>query len=221
MATIIKSESQAALSGKPVRKVAYELTDFSGQAENYLNQVRAEATKIVQQAKQEAVAIRAEAEQAGRRAAEAAVEKILDEKVGVQMRTLTPALKEAVAQIVDSRADWQNYWERSLIDLACRIANRIVRQEISKQPEITLTWIRESLELAGAAAEISLHLHPQDVSTLRNQVDQLVKTLNPAAPARIVADETISVGGCRVESEFGTIDQQLETQLNRLAEEMS
>ena len=83
MATIIKSESQAALSGKPVRKVAYELTDFSGQAENYLKQVRAEATKIVQQAKQEAVAIRAEAEQAGRRAAEAAVEKILDEKVGV------------------------------------------------------------------------------------------------------------------------------------------
>ncbi len=221
MATIIKSETQAYTTGKPLREVAYDLTDFSGQADNYLDQVRAEAMKIVQKAKQEAVTIRSQAEEAGRKAAHEAVEKILDEKVAQQMRTLTPALQAAVGQIVDSQADWQHHWERAVIDLACVIATRIVRREISIQPEISLSWIRESLELASGAAEITLHLSPSDLSTLRNQVQRLTEMLSPAAPARIVSDEAITAGGCRVETEFGTVDMQLETQLKRLAEEMS
>ena len=42
-----------------------------------------------------------------------------------------------------------------------------------------------------------------------------------AAEAKVVADEAISVSGCRVETEFGSIDQQIETQLERIAEELS
>ncbi len=221
MATIIKSETQAYPTGNPLREVAYDLTDFSGQADDYLDRVRAEATKIIQQAKKDAATIRSQAETAGRRAAQEAIEKILDEKVANQMRSLTPALQAAVGQIVDSRADWQHHWEKSVVDLACAIASRILRREINSQPEVSLAWIRESLELAGGAAQIALHLHPSDLTTLRDQVQVLTEVLSPAAPARIVADETVTPGGCRVETEFGTVDMQLETQLKRLAEEMS
>ncbi|QEG33054.1 FliH/SctL family protein [Bythopirellula goksoeyrii] len=221
MATIIKNKTQARTTGVPLREVAYDLTDFSGQAENYLDQVRAEAMKIVQKAKQEAIAIRSQAEEAGRKAAHAAVEKILDEKVAQQMRTLSPALAAAVGQIVDSRSSWERHWEGAIVDLACAISARIVRREISATPEISLDWIRESLELAGGAAEISLHLNPTDLTTLRDQIQRLTEILSPAAPARLVPDETITSGGCRVETEFGTVDMQLETQLKRLAEEMS
>ncbi|TWU27800.1 FliH/SctL family protein [Bythopirellula polymerisocia] len=221
MATIIKNDSQAFATGQPVREVAYDLTDFSGQAENYLDRVRAEATKIVQKAKQEAATVRAQAEAAGRQAAQEAIEQILDEKVAKQMRSLSPALQAAIGQIVDSRADWQHHWEGAIIDLACSIAARIVRREISNRPEIPLTWIRESLELAGNAAEITLHLNASDLNTLRNQVQRLTETMSPAAPARIVPNEEITAGGCRVETKFGVIDMQLETQLQRLAEEMT
>lgn len=221
MATIIKNKTQSYTTGEPLREVAYDLTDFSGQADNYLDQVRSEAMKIVQQAKQEAVTIRSQAEEAGRKAAHAAVEKILDEKVAKQMRTLSPALAAAVGQIVDSQADWQHHWEGAIVDLACAIAARIVRREITAQPDISLMWIRESLELAGGAAEITLQLNPNDFATLRDQVQRLTELLSPAAPARIVSEETITSGGCRLKTEFGTVDMQLETQLNRLAEEMS
>ena len=169
MATIIKNESRAFATGNPVREVAYDLTDFSGQAEDYLDRVRAEATKIVQKAKHDAATIRSQAESAGRQAAQEAIEKILDEKVANQMRSLTPALQTAIKQIVDSRSSWQHHWEGAVVDLACGIAARIIRQEISKQPEISLTWIRQSLELAGGAAEITLHMHPSDLVILRNQ----------------------------------------------------
>jgi len=41
------------------------------------------------------------------------------------------------------------------------------------------------------------------------------------APAEVIADQSISRGGCRVETPKGAIDQQFETQLARIAEELT
>lgn len=220
MATIIKKPSEALPSGTPLRQVAYDLQDFSGQADEYLNHVRAEAAKIVLQAKQDAERVRAQAEQAGRKAAEAAIEKILDDKVARQMQTLSPALQRAVAQIVDSQADWQRHWEKSIVQLACALARRIVRRELSHQPEIALDWIREALDLVSGAGEITVRLNPAEIATLRTQVDSIVSMFGAAAQAKVVADPTITSGGCRIDTQFGSIDQQIETQLARIAEEL-
>ena len=39
--------------------------------------------------------------------------------------------------------------------------------------------------------------------------------------AEIVADPAITLGGCRVETRFGIIDQQFEAQLKRIEEELT
>ena len=221
MATIIKREMQQHASGTELRNVVFDLADMSNQADIYLHEIRAEAAKIIQQAEQEATTIREKAELAGKQAAEAAIERILDEKVAKQMQTLTPALASAVRQIEDSKQDWLRHWESSATQLACAIAARLVRREIKTQPEIALQWIQEALTMCAGAAEITVRLHPNDHETLGKQVQQLVDVFHAAAPANIVSDPSISTGGCRVETEFGHIDQQLETQLERLQEELS
>jgi flagellar assembly protein FliH len=220
MATIIKSDHRVLPSSPSLRQMAFDLNDLSGQAENYLDYVRQEAIKIVQRANQEAAAIQKRAEQAGRKAAEDAVERILNEKVAQQMKTLTPSLEKAVREIVDSKSAWQRHWEECVVSLACAIAGRLVRRELTAHPEITLDWIRETLELAGGAAEITLRLNPRDLESLRDEVGRLTATILPAAPVRLVGDSQISLGGCRVETEFGSIDKQLETQLERVQEEL-
>ncbi len=221
MASIIKREAQQYLSGSDVRAVAYDLSDMAGQADVYLDRVRAEAGKIIQKAEQQATTIRQQAEEAGRKAAEEAIGRILDEKVAKQMQSLTPALATAVGQIEDSRQEWLHHWDSSVIRLAGSIATRIIRREITEQPEISMEWITEALRLVAGAGEITVRLHPTDHETLGKQVTQLAEAFHAAAPATIVADETISLGGCRIETEFGSVDQQIETQVARLAEELS
>jgi flagellar biosynthesis/type III secretory pathway protein FliH len=39
-------------------------------------------------------------------------------------------------------------------------------------------------------------------------------------PVQLVSDETITRGGCRVHTEFGVIDQQIESQLQRIEAEL-
>ena len=220
MATIIKKDSEFYPSGQRLSTMALDMVDVEGQADQYIQEVRSQAVEIVQQANREAESIRKNSETAGRQAAEAAIDKILDEKVAKQMQTLAPALQAAVRQIEDSRQDWLRTWESRTVKLACEIARRVVQRELKSEPDLPLQWVREALELCGKAAEIVVRLNPTDHATLKSQAAELAKQIAPAADAKIVSDPAISLGGCKVETEFGSIDQQIETQLGRIAQEL-
>jgi flagellar assembly protein FliH len=220
MATIIKPEMLTA-SGTALRHVAYDLTDMAAEADGYLVGVRREAAKIVEQARRDGAAVRQDAEAAGRRAAEEAIDRILDEKVAQQMKTLTPALQAAAQQIRDSQQSWLKQWESAAVELACAIAARLVRGELARRPEISLAWMREALELATGAGEIVIHLNPADHATLERQTAQLAASMHPTAKVRLAADATTSLGGCRVTTEFGTVDMQIEAQLERITQELN
>ena len=222
MATIIRKDSGYPLpSGRQVQSVAFSFADMRGQADDYLNTVRQEAGKIVQQAHRDAEQIRRQAEAAGRKAAQAAIERILDEKVGRRMDTLLPALEQLVRQINDAKGRLLNHWERSGLKVATAIAERIIRRQLDRQPEIALDLIGDALRLAAGAAEITLHINPTDHANLGSQVERLGATLCRLAPSQIVADPDVSPGGCRVETKFGQIDQQIESQIRRIEEDLS
>lgn len=221
MATIIKTRSTPQSSGTVLSAVAFDFSDMADQANDYLGSVRVEAEKIVEAARREAAVVRQEAEAAGCRAAEQAIERILDDKVAKQMKTLTPALEAAARQIGDAKQDWLRHWDSTAVSVAVAIAGRLVRGELARRPEIGVEWIRQALELAAGSGEIAIRLNPADCQTLERQVRQIAAVLMPLAEVRLVADEAISPGGCRVVTEFGAIDNQLETQLERIKQELS
>lgn len=221
MATIIKHGSGILPSGRDVRGVAYNLADIESQTDSHLKQVRQEAAGIIQAAKEEAERIRQQAEESGRQAARDAAEKLLDEKVGQRMATLTPALQQVIRSMEDAKQQWLQHWDSAAIELASAIAGRLVRGELRRRPEISLEWMREALDLAAGSGDTTLRLHPDDQSTLSTQVEQLRGLFAPISEVRVVADATLSPGGCRVETQFGSVDQQLETQLERIRQELS
>ena len=221
MATIIKGMTTLPQSGPADRKIALDLTDLGQRADVYLDEVRAEAGRIIAEAKGQAEMIRRKAEQAGREAAEAAAEKVLKERVAQRMASLTPALQQAVRQVEDSRQEWLHHWEASAVRLASAIAARLVRRQLAEHRELQLEWIREALELAAGSTGVVLRLNPEDHEVLGDEAHKLVEqVLQPIASARIVADASITRGGCRVDTEFGAVDQQLETRLERLEQEL-
>ncbi len=221
MATIIRQDSPLEIhSGRAVQSVAFSFADMRGQANDYLDTVRAEAAKIVQLAHQQAEQIRRQAEAAGRKAAEAAIERVLDERVGKRMETLLPALEHLLAEMNDTKTQLLTRWENSALKVASAIAERIIRRELSQQPQITLDLISDALQLAAGMTEITLHVSPADYENLGTQITRLADTVAQLVPSSIVADPAITPGGCRVKTKFGEIDQQIESQLRRIEEEL-
>jgi flagellar biosynthesis/type III secretory pathway protein FliH len=221
MATIIRKDSPREIpSGRAVQPVAFSFSDMRGQANNYLGTVRSEAAKIVQQAHQEAEQIRRQAEAAGRKAAEAAIERVMDERVGKRMETLLPALEQLMAEMNNMKAQLLTRWEQSALKVATAIAERVIRREIAHDPQITLDLIADTLRLAAGMTEINLHISPTDYDNLGTQITRLAETVGHLAPSAVVADGDVSPGGCCVKTTFGVIDQQIESQLRRIEEEM-
>ena len=81
--------------------------------------------------------------------------------------------------------------------------------------------VREALELAAGSPHVKIALNPDDFDALDTQIQSLIKEIAQVAETEIIPDRTVSAGGCRVETRQGLIDQQVETQLNRIIAELT
>jgi flagellar assembly protein FliH len=195
---------------------AFNFVDLSAQAQRYLAKIRAEADQIIAQAWQEGETIRCRAEAEGRQAGLQTIEDLVRQ----QLATAFPAVQHVIQEIENSRHAWLRHWEAGAVRMATAMAERVIRREVGRQPEITLTLVREALELAAGNARLRLHLHPEDCQALGNQVQLVIDELAPLGGVEIVPDTDITLGSCRLETQFGTIDEQFDAQLKRIEEEL-
>jgi flagellar assembly protein FliH len=177
----------------------------------------AQAAQIVAQAQSEAEAIRQRAAEEGCQAAVQAIEKMAAE----QFTPVLAALQQAGTDLRHAKQAWLAHWEQGAVHLAAAIAARVIRGELRRQPEITIKLVREALELAAGSPSVRLHLNPEDYKSLGAQVRTLIDAMSGLGAVEVAADATIGRGGCRVETRFGTIDQQFESQLKRIEEELT
>lgn len=217
MSTVIK----AGQHNLAVQSVAFNFDDMANKAKEYLAKVQAEAGQIIAKAKAEAVVIKKQAEVEGKRQGQAAIEQTVKTQLAAQLGTLLPALKQTITDIGHAKHAWLSHWEKSGIQVAAAIASRVIRRELTKTPDIPVALVREAMELAAGNSQLRIYLNPEDHKTLAPQIDMVVKEVAPLASAEVVADPKVTRGGCRIETRFGTIDQQFEAQLARIEEELT
>lgn len=146
----------------------------------------------------------------------------LDEAEGrSELEKQLAAARAAVDAIHAARVQWLAHWHGAALGVATAIAERIIRREVERAPDVTLALVKEALELAAGSAQVQLVMHPDDLAALCGQVERLTAELARLGDAKIVADDSITRGGCRVDTRFGAIDQQIETQLARIALELA
>jgi flagellar assembly protein FliH len=220
MAAILKSDGSARSHATP-QAVAFNFADMTAKAQVFLDDTRAEAAKIIAEAQQQARQIREQAKIDGRRDAVAQAEQSMQAKVAQQLQFLLPAIQEAVVEVQRERKAWVARWEQNAIALTAAMAERVVRREIKADPQITLDLVREALHLASGLGQLQIRLHPQDYATLQSNLKTLVEQMKQLAPTEVIADAAISPGGCRVDTQFGSIDQQIHSQLERIRQELT
>ncbi len=119
------------------------------------------------------------------------------------------------------RQKWLAHAERTNVKVAAAIAQRLIRRELAADPQITVALVREALEMAAGSSDIQVRLHPDDHQALAGQVRSVASELSRLGTAEIVADPAIERGGCRVDTRFGSIDQQFAVQLARIEQELA
>lgn len=104
---------------------------------------------------------------------------------------------------------------QSLISLAVRIAEQVLRTTLDTQPEHLLDLVSEIINISPVEdSSLRLRLNPDDLSLVQQFLKQ-----DPDTPRyRLLADERISRGGCIAETGLGSIDATVETRWMRVLE---
>jgi flagellar assembly protein FliH len=221
MSTIIKATDRA----RGIEPVAFNFDDMAEKAGEYLTGVKRQAGQVVAKAQSEAEQARRRIEEESRKKGysdgQQQIEQMVEKKLAEQLATLLPALGATIQDIQHAKQAWLTHWEQRAVRLATAIAERVIRRELEHKPEITIGLVRESLELAAGSSKVRVVLSPNDYETLKPQAEALIRDMTGLGACELAADAAVTPGGCRVETDFGTIDQQIETQLKRIEEELS
>lgn len=215
LADVESPESPAAQNERALR----ELEAARAEAAQSIEHARAEGAAILARAAEEARAVAAAAnasaaaveeaaqqrgyadgEQRGREAGEASVREMVE----TMARILQSARTER-SKVIESA-------EPELLKLATAIAERVVHAHLAVAPETVVELARNALQRLAGRESVVVRVNPRDIEILRAQRDRLLE-VHDTEGLRIVADQRVDRGGVIVETEAGTIDAKISTQL--------
>lgn len=118
------------------------------------------------------------------------------------------SLEQLMGQLLEPIANQDRELELALVNLVSQMTRQVIQRELSSDSSQIRSVLREALKLLPmGASNIRIHINPQDF--------ELVKALRERHEEswRILEDESLQPGGCRVESEHSRIDASIETRL--------
>lgn len=107
------------------------------------------------------------------------------------------------AQLVEA----EQVMAQGTLELACELARQVLRRELSVDPKAVQSVIREALGLLVADTKSAVvRLHPLDLKVL----EEVIRTEFSSLSLTLLADPTLTRGGCLIESAGTVVDGTLE-----------
>lgn len=126
-------------------------------------------------------------------------------------------LREELSKALhDFSAERDTYFQRveeQVVRLTLAIARKILHREAQVDPLLLTGILRVALEKIGSSTNVRLRAHPSDIQIWRDYFAQ--KTENFPVP-ELIGDSEIQAGQCILETEIGTTEIGLDTQLKEI-----
>lgn len=105
--------------------------------------------------------------------------------------------------------------EEALLALVNEALSKILAQT-PRNPESVVAVVRDAVAHAGSHRVLAISLHPDDHDLLHECGGPTVQSWIAGLNAEIRPDPAVAPGGCRVETDFGSVDAELATKLAEL-----
>lgn len=122
---------------------------------------------------------------------------------------------EQLLRLDRMREEFFSKAEPEIIRLVLAIAEKLIGQIAAERPDTVKGVVRQALE-RSIGDRITVKLNPEDYRTVMSEGYEFRDVLDRTKRLLFKEDETIHKGGCVVETEVGTIDAQIETQLEAI-----
>lgn len=196
------------------------IAEAEAQAEMITQEAQSEAERIISEANMESARIIEAAEQSHQEIVEAATqdgfnvgyqegrEEAIKENAQLLMETTNALNKLHAAFPVAVK---QN--EDKLIKLALQISKDIVQEELTIRPELCMKAVEKAISKVSDLEKVIIKVNPLDLDIVLPKQEYFRKLLPSVQEFVITGHYSIERGGCFIETNSGTVDAQITTQL--------
>jgi len=184
------------------------IDDATADAEELIRGARERALALVEDAERRVAKIESESrtqgfEQGvgdGRAAAQAEMDEMLE-----TMRGLVEMARVERHKIIETA-------EPEIVRLSLAVAERILNQHVALDSGAVLENVRSALARLVNRETVTVRVNPADIETMRHHRDKLM-SMNDIDNLRVIEDQRVDRGGVVIETDAGTIDAKISTQL--------
>lgn len=183
-----------------------------------------EARLIVEQAKDEAAAMIAEAQRQVETIRAAAHEEGYQsglQQLEAQKAAMDQRLAEIEADVQRQIAEFWTSIEPELLELAVEIGRKIVRHEFAENSDFVLATVKAGLRQLRDRREVKIRVNPDDYKFMREHKEDLASSFDGVRSLELIEDRRVDRGGCVIESTNGHLDARTETQLGEVERALS
>lgn len=125
-------------------------------------------------------------------------------------------MDQLISSMENLKPELVSYNEAHIVRLAYTMAKKIAMTEIAENTELILNTVRQAIESAQSDENITVRLAPSDLEFIEHMKEKLGKDFDKLKKARLEASESITPGGCVVETNYGDVDATVEQRVEKL-----
>lgn len=123
-------------------------------------------------------------------------------------------IREALNAFVGAPQEVFDYIAPEILEISVDIAQKIIKKEVSQNPEIVLEKITEILKtLPKEEPKVTIRVNPMQVSIAKQAIPDMLEAAGLDTKIVVLQDEAVTEGGCIVTTNNGVIDATIESQI--------
>lgn len=132
-----------------------------------------------------------------------------------ELKISLSSFDKALKEIELLKEDILRQCEGALIKVVYELASRIALREISMNREPIVELLKSLVLELQSADSITIKLHPNDFNFVEELRQKKVKEIEKLERIKLIAQESVSEGGCLVETNYGEIDATIEQRVTK------
>ncbi len=137
-----------------------------------------------------------------------------------EVERLIDRLHTIIEGAIDKRDTIINDAETQIIRIVLLIARKVVKAISEEQKNVVIDNIIASLERIKGKTEIIIRVNTEDLELTTEHKDEMMQRFEELRHVTILEDTRVDKGGCIIETDFGSVDARIATQLQEIEEKI-
>ncbi|MCR5289592.1 MAG: flagellar assembly protein FliH [Treponema sp.] len=215
---ILDSARETAFKESQIQKEeAQALKDAAqAQADEILRQAQEQADKLIAEATAKQEKIESESKDTGY--AEGYDKGYADGNAEVDR--LIDRLHVMMTALLNRREEILSETEQQIVELVILMARKVVKVLSENQKTVVLNNVLQALKKVRGKGAVSIRVNLADLKLTTEHIQTFISRVENVSKIQVLEDSSVEPGGCIVDTDFGSIDARISSQLHELEQKI-